>query len=349
MNTNALRKESVRYSWLVSLIISVFLLVFHGAFRIRGSSAAFFSLLTGGRFFLISLFNIFLLIAIRQRYANIPGRTQNLLRYGLGYILSFLLCLSTESLENHILPLESTGPLDQRWPSIILEAVINNTLVIIMLNFVVLRFEKARTQLENSRLRAANLESANLLLKQQIHPHFLFNALSMMKSLYKTDVHAGETYLSHLVNFLRASLTSPSSGLSSLADEIRLCKDYLEMQHVRFQNALLCSIQIPEEQMQQGYLPSFALQSLIENAIKHNEVSGAAPLTIRICYQDDRLITENNFQPRRQPDSPSGKGLMNLIERYKILSGDEVIIRQDNHTFLVSIKILQHENSDHRR
>lgn len=79
--------------------------------------------------------------------------------------------------------------------------------MIITQNFFILQYEKANTDLENSRLKAANLESANLFPKQQVHPHFLFNALSMLKSLYKSDVQAGEAYLSHLVNFLRDGLS----------------------------------------------------------------------------------------------------------------------------------------------
>jgi hypothetical protein len=55
------------------------------------------------------------------------------------------------------------------------------------------------------------------------------------------------------------------------------------------------------------------------------------------------------LQLRSQIDTPSGKGLINLIERYKILSRNEVIIRQDNDTFSVSIKVLSNEDSDHRR
>lgn len=80
-------------------------------------------------------------------------------------------------------------------------------MIVITHNIVILRHEKTNTDLENSMLKVANLESANLLLKQQIHPYFLFNTLSMLKSLYKTDAQAGEAYLTHLVSFLGASLS----------------------------------------------------------------------------------------------------------------------------------------------
>jgi LytS/YehU family sensor histidine kinase len=220
-------------------------------------------------------------------------------------------------------------------------------MVIFSQNVVILRNEKVNTDLENSRLKAANLESANLLLKQQIHPHFLFNALSMLKSLYKSDLKAGEAYLSHLVNFLRASLAEPQSRVARLFDEIRLCNEYLEMQKIRFEDALICNIDIPGSILLEGFIPSFSIQSLIENAIKHNEVTESSPLSIRVFYKDERIITENNLQIRNQIEAQSGKGLINLIERYRILSGDEVIIHQDEKTFSVSIKVLSNEGSNH--
>ena len=68
-----------------------------------------------------------------------------------------------------------------------------------------------------------------------------------------------------------------------------------------------------------------------------------------IYYFKKKYSIENNLQSRTQVDTPSGKGLINLIERYKILSPEEVIIRQDNKIFSVSIKVLGYEASDHRR
>jgi two-component system LytT family sensor kinase len=164
----------------------------------------------------------------------------------IGYLFAFFFFWSTDPLELYLTPpVSGSGFLIHRLSTILLEAAINNTLIIVVQNSVILRHAKANADLENARLSAANLESANLLLKQQIHPHFLFNALSMLKSLYKTDLKAGEEYLSHLV------------------------------------------------------------------------------------------------------DSPSGKGLINLMERYKILSSEDVIIRQDAGSFSVSIKVLSNENNDH--
>jgi len=222
-------------------------------------------------------------------------------------------------------------------------------MIIVLQDLMILQHEKNNTDLENARLKAANLESANLLLRQQIQPHFLFNALSMLKALYKIDVPSGENYLAHLVSFLRASLANSQARLARLSDEIALCRDYLEMMDIRFGKALHCIIDIPAEVLQNGRVPFFSIQSLIENAIKHNEVKEASPLVINICYKDGCIVTENNVQLRTNVDFSTGKGLINLAERYRILSGDEIIIQQSAAAFSVSIKVLYDENSDHRR
>lgn len=308
-----------------------------------------YSLFVGTRIYLQGLANILIIVGLQKYLPSLTVGKRNTLLYLGGYLFGVLFFYSTFPLELYFSPHQSSDVLTslQRAEAILLQAIINNSMVIFTINIVVLRHEKATTDLENARLKTASVESANLLLKQQIHPHFLFNALSMLKSLYKSDLKAGEVYLSHLVNFLRASLAEPQSKVSRLSDEIRLCNEYLEMQKIRFEDALTCNIDIPERILSQGFVPSFSIQSLIENAIKHNEATDCSPLVITIFYRDKRIITENNLQLRKYIEARSGKGLINLIERYRLFSGDEVIINQDAATFSVSIKVLSDEISDH--
>jgi len=353
MKISSLVRDLLRYSWIASVISMLYALFFIFTFSVKHTNlvagSIIYSIFVGARFFVQSLIDIFVLVEINKRMPLASPNTKRITRFSVGYLLAFIFFFCTAPLEHYLSPGVRSLTLLEDLPSILLQALINNGLVIIVHNLVILRNEKMNAELENARLRTANLESTNLLLKQQIHPHFLFNALSMLKSLYKTNTRAGEEYLTHLVNFLRASLAEPQSRVSRLTDEIKFCNDYLEMQKIRFEDALNCSIHIPEQVLLKGSVPPFSIQSLIENAIKHNEVTEASPLTIRVYYDDDRITVENNLQPRTHVDSPSGKGLINLVERYKILSGEEVVIRQDSSTFSVTIKVLVNENSDHRR
>jgi len=350
MRINSLAKELIRYCWLAALIAAGIAFIFTYILNSSIRSPFTYSIFTGIKFFIQGIANVLALVMVHKHMPETTAKKKKWIRYALGYLFALIFFFITDPIEFYLtLPSNDSWTVTARFPSFLLLGAWNNTLVIFFQNLVILRYEKANTDLENSRLRAANLESANLLLKQQIHPHFLFNALSMLKSLYKADVHAGEEYLSRLVNFLRASLAEPQSRVSRLQDEIRLCNDYLEMQKIRFENALVCTIDIPQPVLLEGYVPPFSIQSLIENAIKHNEVTESSPLVIDVFYKDDRIFVENNMQVRTQMDSPSGKGLINLIERYKILSREEVIIRQENKIFSVSIKVLSNEAGDHRR
>jgi sensor histidine kinase YesM len=219
-----------------------------------------------------------------------------------------------------------------------------NIFVHLMLYFVISLDAKTALELENAQLRMKNMESTYLQLKQQISPHFLFNALNTLKSLIRKQPEDAEIYLKRLSDFLRTSVTSNDDKLIKLSSELKFCADYLELQKVRFGDALQFSFNIPEE-VQSDFVPGFSIQQLLENAIKHNMFTIERPLFIELKYVDGYLIVSNNKQKRTIVRETSGTGLMNLAERYKIISGDEIIIREDDEHFSVSIKILSHENS----
>lgn len=228
-------------------------------------------------------------------------------------------------------------------------SVLLNALLLMLHNTVLLYTVKVHADLEYSRLQASHAEAANLLLKQQIHPHFLFNALNTVKALYHTDLESGDTYLVHLARFLRASVYTHTAKVSRLDHELMILDDYLQMQKIRFGAALQCKIDLPEQSLTNLYLPSFSLQPLLENAIKHNELTEQCPLYVTIDQQKDRVVIGNNLQRKSIKTDSTNSGLANLAERYRLLSGDEVHIEEKENKFLVSIKLLPDEHSNHRR
>ena len=226
--------------------------------------------------------------------------------------------------------------------------IVINTTIIIMHDSVLLYESKLQSELEVSMLKAANAEAMNLVLKRQIQPHFLFNALNTLKALYHKDTQTADTYMVHMANFLRASIFHDSSNISSLEDEIKLLSDYLEMQHISFGTALVCTISLSEETLKSFSLPSFSLQPLLENAIKHNTFTQEEPLHVTISQEKNWLVISNNLQKKKIKTASTNYGLANLAERYRLWSGDEIIVKEDQDTFSVSIKLLTNEHSDHR-
>ncbi len=222
----------------------------------------------------------------------------------------------------------------------------STALVLILLNYVVEIDAKQKLELENAQLKIKNIEANYQQLKQQVNPHFLFNSLTTLKSLITNNPDA-EIFLKRLSDFLRASVSFNNDNVINLAEELKFCMDYLNLQKVRFGDALQFSIHIPEA-VKSGVVPVFSIQQLIENAIKHNVLTISHPLHINVEYKKDRIVVSNNIRIKDTSEKSTGVGLINLSERYKILSGDEVVIRTDNNCFSVSIKILDHENSNHR-
>lgn len=222
-----------------------------------------------------------------------------------------------------------------------------NTVILVLHDFVIVRRTKIQTDMENSRLQTRNAEAETLLLKQQIQPHFLFNALSTLKVLYATDFKKGDQYLMQLSDFLRVAVSNNQKILSSIEEELALCKNYLDMQKIRFGESLDWNLRIEDPEKLRCYLPIFSLQSLVENAIKHNGFTPKKPLTIFIRQWDNYIEVSNTIKAKQYGEISSKSGLSNLAERYYLLTGEEITVKNDGEIFSVGFKIIPDENSNH--
>jgi len=341
-------KNLIRLNWLlvvaftaISSVYFVFLLEDLPMHKI------FYTVMTGFGIGLVGFANVGILILLEQRF-NTETKRFKAYRLLYTYAASAVIYIALSPVFDHISKKSDSYPF-LVFPSIfVVSSVVVNTVIVIFHDFIILHNDKARAGLELSKLKTANAEAANLLLKQQIHPHFLFNALNTLKALYRKDPSAGDIYIVHLANFLRASVYNHAARVSSLEEELTLLSDYLEMQKIRFGTALDCTIDVPDKIQKDRYLPSFSLQPLLENAIKHNDLTQEAPLIVHIFCLEERIVVYNNLQKKSVNVSSTFHGLANLAERYSLLSGDEILIKEDKSTFSVSIKLLTNEYSDHR-
>lgn len=228
-------------------------------------------------------------------------------------------------------------------------SLILNSFIFLIQNFLLHQFEKNRIEMKLLQLQAVNTETRNQLLQQQIQPHFLFNALNILKSLIRRYPETAEAYLVRLSDFLRVSISGNKTGVATVREELKLCEDYMEMQKIRFGNAICYEVKIQEEDdCMARYLPFFSLQPLLENAIKHNELTERNPLRLTIEWSGQYIIVINNLKPKKSMETSTGHGLSNLQERYRLLSGDDVIIEEGPDYFIVSLKLLENESSNHR-
>jgi len=223
-------------------------------------------------------------------------------------------------------------------------------IVIFVVNMWLNTFDnKLQLEDENNQLKINRLQAELAQLKNQINPHFLFNALSSLKSLMVINSQNAESYLIKLSDFLIASI-GQTNDLVLLQDELLICNNYIDLQKIRFQDSLIYETEIDPDALQHS-IPFFALQSLIENALKHNIVSLLNPLTIRVEVKGNQLTIINNTQAFLTEEASSKIGLHNLNERMKILTGQPIVIDKNQHCFKVQLTLLSNPwpivNSSH--
>jgi len=192
--------------------------------------------------------------------------------------------------------------------------------------------------IENEKLQAENMRTRFMALKNQVDPHFLFNSLNTLSSLIKTDAEKAQEYVQQLSYVFRYTLQNKE--IISLEEELKSTMAYCYLMQIRYGDNLHFVNNIDEKYAQYLIIP-LSLQTLVENAIKHNVVSNKQPLTITFSTSDDETITVSNpIQPKKEPESGENIGLSNLSERYRFIRRKEITIRNNGKTFEVEIPLI---------
>jgi two-component system LytT family sensor kinase len=134
-----------------------------------------------------------------------------------------------------------------------------------------------RSRKIESELAMARLDG----LTRQLQPHFLFNALNAVSGLMYEDVDRADLMLERICAFLRSTIRSPDSPLDSIANELMLARQYLEIMQTRFESRLVYSIQC-DPNAEAIQIPALLLQPLIENAVKYGIDPNSGKLSIQI-------------------------------------------------------------------
>ncbi len=188
--------------------------------------------------------------------------------------------------------------------------------------FHLLRLKK-HMELENEKLRNESLQSQFESLKNQLSPHFLFNSLTALKTLIDDSPGMAKQYVNHLSQVLRYTLQRNRKQMVTLAEELEFTESYIFLLKIRYDENLQVSIKI-KEGTQNLLLPPLTIQTLVENAVKHNEISKDFPLTIHIKTTETRLLVKNKIQQKMTPEEGTGIGLTNLSKLLRILSEKDI-------------------------
>ena len=192
---------------------------------------------------------------------------------------------------------------------------------------------------ETARMEQLLLKNQFESLKSQVNPHFLFNALNTLTSVIRENEDEAVDFVQQLSRILRYSLEQQEERTTALAGELKVAQAYLQIFKQRYQDKLRFDISIPPDVLQKQVV-CHSLVMLLENAIKHNEISGQRPLSIRIFYTGDYLAVENNLQPKKMPEPSSGIGLANIRDQYKMVTTLPMLTETTADTWRVKIPII---------
>lgn len=197
--------------------------------------------------------------------------------------------------------------------------------------------------LRNERLQKERSEAQYESLKNQLNPHFLFNALTSLSSLIAENPPLAGEYVQQLSKVYRYVLQSREKEFVPLETEMRFIAHYLRLLKTRFGTALQIESVVNEEALERLIVP-VTLQTLVENAIKHNVINSQKPLTIRVYSKNLQgawyLVVENSLQRRTLVETSNKQGLTRLRGLYEHISQHPVIVKETATTFAVKIPLL---------
>ncbi len=214
------------------------------------------------------------------------------------------------------------------------------TLMLFIISRAILQYYKSKADaIEKERLKRKQSQSELEALRNQVNPHFLFNSLNTLSLLIRQDQMKAENFVQKLSFLYRYILQSKEQDLVTLAEELHFLESYMFLIKERYGTKFSAVIEI-DKSCKTKQIPSLALQLLVENAVKHNEISARHPLKVHIYIEDDFVVVKNKLQKRNTPSESTNIGLSNLQSRFKLLLKKDIVILNDETHFVVKLPLL---------
>jgi two-component system, LytTR family, sensor kinase len=210
------------------------------------------------------------------------------------------------------------------------------------LNAIVFFMNKLKkAQLEAEQLKKISVEAQFEALSNQINPHFMFNCFNVLSTLVYKDPDISAKFISQISNVYRYLLHSQERKLVSLKDELTFVESYLFLLQIRYGQNLIVQKDIEPTYPDEFYVAPASLQMLIENAIKHNIISKSHPLKIHLYSTHGAIVVSNNLQEKQVKEQSTKRGLLNIQNRYRLMTDEVVKIEKTLSEFKVEIPLLQ--------
>ncbi len=226
----------------------------------------------------------------------------------------------------------------------IVQTVVLTVLVGVLVYMVMLAkeflFSWRELALQEEKMKNEVLASNFEMLRSQVNPHFMFNSLNTLTSLIYQNQDLAAKYVGQLSKVYRSVLTTQKNEVITVAEELKTLESYVFLQSIRFENKFEVNIELSNDEKQK-HIPPMVLQMLIENCIKHNEITDENPLVIDIFSEGEMICVKNKMTLKEVlPGDNSSIGLTNIKARYQMLSDVPVEIIDDGKTFIVKLPLL---------
>ena len=227
----------------------------------------------------------------------------------------------------------------------VLESVINFTVIFCLWNIIYFGFHYfqnyKKSEINSLRYLAASKESQLMSLKAQLNPHFIFNCMNSIRALIDEDPLKAKDAVTRLSNILRNTLLLNKKKEITIKEEMNLVTNYLDLEHIRYEERLNYQIHIDED-VYTCLIPPFIIQSQVENAIKHgiSTIPGKGNISIEASVKEDALMIKVSNTGKLNTKAPlTGVGFKNSIQRIELLYGNEGNLKISEQGDLVVVDI----------
>ena len=207
---------------------------------------------------------------------------------------------------------------------------------------VFLARERGDSMARFERLERSRVEAELAALTAQMDPHFLFNSLNTLGHLIDQGPGAARRFCDKLAHVYRYVLAARGLQSVSLADELRFLSDNHELLRLRFGASIELRIDHSVHQLAADIgaaLPPLSLQTLLENAVKHNRLDADQPLAMQLSADEAAVVFSHAARPRIGGVAGGGLGLRVLDERCRLLAGRGLTITRDSGRFAVLVPL----------
>ncbi|MCL6220379.1 sensor histidine kinase [Zunongwangia pacifica] len=269
------------------------------------------------------------------RYSNWSHRKR--LSLILSNLFLFLVFIYFAELSQQQL-FHNTGDLFLYRAGYLFRYIVGAGLVTILVSMLVLYRQQRLKEEEHERLERAYATAQLENLKAQMNPHFLFNALSNLSALMTESSSKAQQYLANLSQILRYGISGKQGQLVPVEQELQLLKAHLELLKIKYAANLQAKVCL--DLALGKHLPFMALPPLLENVLKHNQVSEQHQMKIKITSDGENIYFENNLTLPPVKITSTGIGLANLQERYQLLTNKSLEIQKSLTYFRVVLPLI---------